>query len=58
MCMPIFPVEKARKPPEPNEWHFVQDLQAVNAAVKQRVPDIPNAYTILSAPQQQMVLCS
>lgn len=32
----------------PTEWRFIQDLQAVNAAVKQRAPLVPNPYTILS----------
>lgn len=44
---PIFPVKKARKPPQPDEWQFMQDLQAVNAAMKQCAPDVPNPYTIL-----------
>lgn len=30
------------------EWHFAQDLQAVNAAVQPRAPNVPNPYTILS----------
>uniref|UniRef100_A0A8B9J4Y7 ribonuclease H n=1 Tax=Astyanax mexicanus TaxID=7994 RepID=A0A8B9J4Y7_ASTMX len=34
--------------PQPDDWRFVQDLQAVNAAVVQRAPDVPNPYTILS----------
>ncbi|XP_060799623.1 uncharacterized protein LOC132901325 isoform X1 [Neoarius graeffei] len=38
---PIFPVKKARKPSQPDEWRFVQDLQAVNAAAVPRAPDIP-----------------
>ncbi|XP_053485963.1 uncharacterized protein LOC128610579 [Ictalurus furcatus] len=45
---PIFPVREAKNPPQPDEWRFVEDLQAVNAAVKQRAPDVPNSYTILS----------
>lgn len=45
---PIFPVKKIRDNGMPTEWRFVQDLQAVNAAVKQRAPLVPNPYTILS----------
>ncbi len=33
---------------QPTEWRFVQDLQAVNAAVRRRAPLVPNPYTILS----------
>ncbi|XP_060786601.1 uncharacterized protein LOC132892291 [Neoarius graeffei] len=40
-------VKKARKSSQPDEWRFVQDLQAVNAAVVPRAPDVPNPYTIL-----------
>ncbi|XP_060791581.1 uncharacterized protein LOC132895240 isoform X1 [Neoarius graeffei] len=36
---PIFPVKKARKPSQPDEWRFVQDLQAVNAAAVPHMPD-------------------
>lgn len=28
-------------------WRFVQDLQTVNAAMKQRARGLPNPYTIL-----------
>lgn len=45
---PIFPVKKIRDQGQPTEWRFVQDLQAVNAAVRQRAPSVPNPYTILS----------
>ncbi|KAI3356355.1 hypothetical protein L3Q82_017586, partial [Scortum barcoo] len=31
---PIFPVKKVRDEGAPTEWRFVQDLQAVNAAVQ------------------------
>ncbi len=45
---PIFPVKKIRDGGQPTEWRFVQDLQAVNAAVRRRAPLVPNPYTILS----------
>ncbi|TWW66949.1 hypothetical protein D4764_20G0009810 [Takifugu flavidus] len=45
---PILPVKKYRPPPAPEEWRFVQDLTAVNAAVQSRAPLVPNLYTILS----------
>ncbi|KAI2645687.1 hypothetical protein H4Q32_030001 [Labeo rohita] len=45
---PIFPVKKIRDKGQPTEWRFVQDLQAVNAATRQRAPSVPNPYTILS----------
>ncbi|XP_056894864.1 uncharacterized protein LOC130529002 isoform X2 [Takifugu flavidus] len=45
---PILPVKKYRPPPAPEEWRFVQDLTAVNAAVQPRAPLVPNPYTILS----------
>ncbi|XP_065150387.1 uncharacterized protein [Paramisgurnus dabryanus] len=45
---PIFPVQKVRDAGQPTEWRFVQDLQAVNAAVQVRAPNVPNPYTILS----------
>ena len=45
---PIFPVKKIRDPGQPTEWRFVQDLQAVNAAVQARAPSVPNPHTILS----------
>lgn len=45
---PIFPVIKVRDAGQPDEWRFVQDLQAVNNAVQQRAPNVPNPYTILS----------
>ncbi|XP_065119779.1 uncharacterized protein [Paramisgurnus dabryanus] len=43
---PIFPVQKVRDAGQPTEWRFVQDLQAVNAAVQVRAPHVPNPYTI------------
>ncbi|XP_044028061.1 uncharacterized protein LOC122864564 [Siniperca chuatsi] len=45
---PIFPVRKLRDAGEPQHWRFVQDLQAVNAAVHARAPNVPNPHTILS----------
>ncbi|XP_066506393.1 uncharacterized protein [Hoplias malabaricus] len=42
---PIFPVKK----PGGDNWRFVQDLQAVNAAVHARAPEVPNPHTILSS---------
>lgn len=45
---PIFPVKKIREAGQPTEWRFVQDLQAVNAAVQPRASNVPNPYTILS----------
>lgn len=45
---PLFPVKKIRDKNQPTEWRFVQDLQAVNAAVQPRAPNVPNPYTILS----------
>ncbi len=45
---PIFPVKKIRDKDQPTEWRFVQDLQAVNAAVRQRAPSVPNPYMIFS----------
>ncbi|TKS65903.1 putative nuclease HARBI1 [Collichthys lucidus] len=45
---PLFPVKKIRDEGQPVEWRFVQDLQAVNAAVQPRAPNVPNPYTILS----------
>lgn len=46
--IPIFPVKKIRDKGQPTEWRFVQDLQAVNAAVEARAPNVPNSYTILA----------
>ena len=43
-----FSVKKIRDKDQPTEWRFVQDLQAVNAAVQPRAPNVPNPYTILS----------
>lgn len=45
---PIFPVKKIRPAGQPTEWRFVQDLQAVNAAINSPTPQVPNPYTILS----------
>lgn len=53
---PIFPVKKIRDNGMPTEWRFVQDLQAVNAAVKQRAPLVPNPYTILSQIPEKSLL--
>ncbi|KAK1784451.1 hypothetical protein P4O66_001006, partial [Electrophorus voltai] len=39
---------KPVKKPGRDEWRFVQDLQAVNAAVHPRAPEVPNPHTILS----------
>ncbi len=55
---PIFPVKKIRDEGQPTEWHFVQDLQAVNAAVRQRAPLVPNPYTILSQKPQDATFFS
>ncbi|XP_034089816.1 uncharacterized protein LOC117557974 [Gymnodraco acuticeps] len=44
---PVFPVKKIRDKP-PDEWRFVQDLRAVNAAVHARAPLVPNPYLIIS----------
>ncbi len=41
-------MKKIRDEDQPTEWRFVQDLQAVNAAVRRRAPLVPNPYTILS----------
>lgn len=41
-------LSRLQGPPWHDEWRFIQDLQAVNAAVKQRPPDMLNPYTILS----------
>lgn len=45
---PMFPVKKVRPPPQKDDWRFVQDLRAVNAAVHARAPNVPNPHTILS----------
>lgn len=42
---PIFPVKKA--PPSVG-WRMVQDLQAVNSAVVQRAPCVPDPHTLLN----------
>lgn len=46
--MPIFPVKKIREAGQQTDWRFVQDLQAVNAAVQPQASNVPNPYTILS----------
>lgn len=43
---PIFPVRKAA--PSVG-WRMVQDLQAVNNAVIQRAPCVPDPYTLLNS---------
>ncbi|XP_014379431.2 uncharacterized protein LOC106722684, partial [Alligator sinensis] len=42
---PILPVNK----PKSDEYHFVQDLRAVNKVVVSIYPVVPNPYTLLSA---------
>lgn len=45
-CMtPIFPVKKA---PPSQSWRMVQDLRAVNNAVQQRAPNVPNPHMLLN----------
>ena len=44
----IFPVKKVCDESQPDDWRFVKDLKAVNVAVQQRAPSVPNPYTILS----------
>lgn len=48
MRTPLFPVKKIRDKGQLTEWRFVQDLQAVIAAVQPRAPEVHNPYTILS----------
>lgn len=48
VCTPMFPVKKICVLPQRDNWRFVQDLRAVNAAVHARVPSVPNPNTILS----------
>lgn len=43
---PIFPVRKA--PPSVG-WRMVQDLKAVNDAVVQRAPNVPDPHTLLNS---------
>lgn len=43
---PIFPVRKA---PPSTSWRLVQDLRAVNEAVQQRAPNVPNPHTLLNS---------
>ncbi|KAJ0006387.1 hypothetical protein NQD34_013660 [Periophthalmus magnuspinnatus] len=45
---PLFSIKKIREKEQPTEWRFIQDLQAVNAAIQPRAPNVPNPYTILS----------
>ena len=45
---PMLPVKKPRPLPVKDDWRFVQDLRAVNNAVQQRTPNVPNPHTILS----------
>ncbi|XP_055358456.1 uncharacterized protein LOC129603021 isoform X2 [Betta splendens] len=40
---PLLPVKKIRDKGQPTEWRFVQDLQAVNAAVQPRAPTVKAA---------------
>uniref|UniRef100_A0AAQ6IIC8 ribonuclease H n=1 Tax=Anabas testudineus TaxID=64144 RepID=A0AAQ6IIC8_ANATE len=47
VCTPLFPVKKIKDHGQPTECRFVQDLQAVNAAVQPRAPTVLNPYTIL-----------
>lgn len=42
---PIFPVKKA---PPSVSWRMVQDLRAVNNAVQQRAPNVPNPHTLMN----------
>lgn len=44
----MLPVKNVRPPPMPDDWRFVEDLRAVNAAVQPRAPNVPNPNTILS----------
>lgn len=46
--IPMLPVKKPRPPPAKGDWRFVQDLRAVNNAVQQRTPNVPNPHTMLS----------
>lgn len=43
---PIFPVKKA---PPSLAWRMIQDLRAVNEAVQQRAPNVPNPHTLLNS---------
>lgn len=43
---PIFPVKKA---PPSIDWRMIQDLRAVNEAVRQRAPNVPNPHTLLNS---------
>ena len=45
MCnTPIFPVKKA----DNNSWRLIHDLRAVNSAVRQRAPCVPDPHTLLN----------
>jgi len=41
-------VHKIRDAGQPDEWHFVQDLQAVDAAVQPHASAVHNPHTVLS----------
>lgn len=43
---PIFPVKKV---PETKGWRMIQDLRAVNDAVCQRAPNVPDPHTLLNS---------
>ena len=43
---PIFPVKKAAPS---TKWRMVQDLKAVNAAVIQRAPNVPDPHSLLNS---------
>lgn len=43
---PIFPV---KKDPPSLAWRLVQDLRAINEAVQQRAPNVPNPHTLLNS---------
>lgn len=45
---PIFPVKKLCDTGQPTKWCFIQDLQAVNAAVHPSVQLVSNPRTILT----------
>lgn len=44
----IFPGKEIRDKSQPTEWHFVQDLQALNAVVHASDSNVLNPYTTLS----------
>lgn len=43
---PIFPVKKA---PPSLAWRMIQDLRAINEAIVQRAPNVPNPHTLLNS---------